>query len=54
MIKEQKMFYTPSTQEELMERIEEIAKASDNPAAVWTAVMMMHNYIAVEMSKENA
>jgi hypothetical protein len=49
MIKENKMFYTPKTSDELMERIEQIASGSSNPAAVWTAVMMMQNFIAVEM-----
>jgi len=49
VIKENKMFYTPKTSDELMERIEQIASGSSNPAAVWTAVMMMQNFIAVEM-----
>jgi hypothetical protein len=52
MIKENKLFYTPATQLELIERIEQIAQASDNPAAVWTAVMMAQNFIAVELAKE--
>jgi len=47
VIKENKMFYTPKTSDELMERIEQIASGSSNPAAVWTAVMMMQNFIAV-------
>jgi hypothetical protein len=51
---ENKLFYTPESQEELTERIDELAKSSKNPAAVWTAVMMMQNYIARELSKENA
>lgn len=49
---ENKLFYTPSTQEELNTRLEQIASASDNPAAVWTALMMMNNFIAVELAKE--
>jgi predicted transcriptional regulator len=48
VIEENTMFYTPKTSDELMERIEQIASGSSNPAAVWTAVMMMQNFIAVE------
>jgi|LakMenEpi03Aug12_release.lakeMendotaPanAssembly.Ray.scaffolds.fasta_scaffold4290658_2 hypothetical protein len=49
VLKENKMFYTPKSGDELMLRIEQIASGSSNPAAVWTAVMMMQNFIAVEM-----
>ena len=49
IIKENKLFYTPKTNDELMERIEQIASGSNNPAAVWTAVMMLQNFIAVEL-----
>jgi hypothetical protein len=52
MLKENKLFYTPKTQEELTDRIDQMAKASGDPAAVWTAVMMMQNFIAVELAKE--
>ena len=52
MIKENKLFYTPTTQLELIERIEQIANASDNPAAIWTAVMMTQNFIAAELDRE--
>jgi len=48
-IKENKLFYTPQTNDELMERIEQIASGSNNPAAVWTAVMMLQNFIAVQL-----
>ena len=51
-LKENQMFYTPATQSELWERVEAIAKASDNPAAVWVAVMMTQNFIAQELNKE--
>jgi hypothetical protein len=49
VLKENKMFYTPKSGDELMERIEQIASGCSNPEAVWTAVMMMQNFIAVEM-----
>lgn len=49
MIKENKLFYTPQTNDELMERIDQIANGSDNPAAVWTAVMMTQNFIASQL-----
>lgn len=49
MIKENKLFYTPKTTHELIERVEQIANASDNPAAVWTAVMMTQNFIAGQL-----
>lgn len=45
------MFYTPVSQQELIERVEQIAKASDNPAAVWTAVMMTNNFIATHLNR---
>jgi hypothetical protein len=48
-LRENQMFYTPESWDELMERIEQIASGSSNPAAVWTAVMMTQNFIAVEM-----
>ncbi len=47
MIEENTMFYTPKTKAELFMRVEELAIASNNPAAVYTAVMMMQNFIAV-------
>ena len=53
MLKENRLFYTPKTQDELLERIEELARASGDPAAVWTAVMMTQNFIVVELAKEN-
>ncbi len=49
MIEENNMFYTPKTKAELFMRVEELAIASNNPAAVWTAVMMLQNFIAVQM-----
>ena len=45
------MFYTPVSQQELFERIEQIATASDNPAAVWTAVMMTNNFLATQLNQ---
>jgi hypothetical protein len=45
------MFYTPVSQQELIERVEQIAKASDNPAAVWTAVMMTNNFLATQLNQ---
>jgi hypothetical protein len=52
MFTENKLFYTPKTLEELTDHIDQMAKASGNPAAVWTAVMMTQNFIAVELAKE--
>ena len=51
-LKENQLFYTPETQEELTERIAELAKASGNAAAVWSAVMMFQNFLAREQSRE--
>jgi len=48
-IEENTMFYTPKTKAELFRRVEELAIASNNPAAVWTAVMMLQNFIAVQL-----
>lgn len=45
------MFYTPVSQQELIERVEQIAKASNNPAAVWTAVMMTNNFLATQLNQ---
>ena len=53
MFTENKLFYTPKTLEELTDHIDQMAKASGNPAAVWTAVMMTQNFIAVKLAKEN-
>lgn len=52
--KENNLFYTPTSQEELVERITELAKSSGSPAAVWTAVMMFQNFVAVEMTEESS
>lgn len=45
-LKEQKLWATPSSQEDMEQRIKKIADASGNPAAVWTAVMLFNNYVA--------
>jgi len=46
------MFHTPSSEKELIDRIEDIAKASGNPAAVWAVAMMVNNFLASRQVKE--
>jgi hypothetical protein len=45
------MFHTPSSEKELIGHIEDIAKASGNPGAVWTVAMMVNNFLASRQVK---
>ena len=45
------MFADRDSLKEAFEYVGELAKASDNPMAVWTAVMVVCNTIANEMKK---
>jgi hypothetical protein len=51
-LKEQKLFATPSSQQDLEDRIKKIADGSGNAAAVWTAVMLFNNFVAATAAKE--
>jgi hypothetical protein len=48
-----KMFYNPTSQQEFFERVEQIAKASNDPAAVWIAGMLTNNFLATRLNKGN-
>lgn len=45
------MFADRASLKEAFEYVGELAKASDNPMAVWTAVMVVCNTVANEMKK---
>lgn len=45
------LFADRDSLKEAFNYVDEVAKASDNPIAVWTAVMVMCNTIANEMKK---
>lgn len=53
-LKENGLFYTPKTREELWDRIDGLAQAAGDGPAIWTAAMLMYNYIASQMKEEEA
>lgn len=48
------LFAERDSLKEAFNYVDEVAKASDNPIAVWTAVMVMCNTVANEMQKVEA
>lgn len=52
-LKENGLFYTPKTQDELWDRIDALSRASGDGGAIWTAAMLMHNFIAYQMKEED-